>query len=106
MRIDSFSGIGAGVGPQGLDTGAKTVPVLQDNGGGKSFADTLTQLVNGVSSQQDVAADYAGRFARGEPVELHRVMASAEEAALSLEMLVQVRNKVLDAYRTIVNMQS
>jgi len=95
----------AGVG--GLDTGAKAVPVLQDgNTKGTSFADTLKQVVNNVSQQQDVAADYATRFARGEPVELHQVMASQEEAGIALQMLVEVRNKFTEAYRSVINMQS
>ena len=33
-------------------------------------------------------------------------MASAEEASISLEMLVQVRNKFQDAYRSLIGMQS
>ena len=45
-------------------------------------------------------------FVNGEPVELHQVMAAAEEAGISLEMLVEVRNKVTEAYRTVINMQS
>lgn len=94
-------------GVAGADTGAKPVPVLQDSSSkGTSFGDTLTQLVNNVSQQQDVATDYATRFARGEPVELHQVMASSEEASISLEMLVEVRNKFLDAYKAVINMQS
>ncbi len=87
------------------DTGARQVPVIQDRGD-TGFRDTLERFVNQVSEQQDVSADYIARFTRGEPVELHQVMAAAEEASISLEMLVEVRNKVLDAYRTISNMQS
>jgi len=91
----------------GPDTGAKPVPVMQDSGArGTSFGDTLKNVLNNVSEQQDVATDYAARFVRGEPVELHQVMASAEEASISLQMLVEVRNKFMDAYRTVVNMQS
>ena len=102
-----IGGISAAVSQLGLDTGAKQIPVLQDKGtSGTSFGDTLKGLVNNVSDQQDVAADYAQRFARGEPVELHQVMASAEEASISLEMLVQVRNKFQDAYRSLIGMQS
>jgi len=109
--MDPLSGVARGMSAAlsqpGGDTGARTVPVLQDGGGnGVSFGKTLTRLVNEVSAQQNVANDYAARFARGEPVELHQVMASAEEASLSLQMLVQIRNKVLDAYHTVVNMQS
>jgi len=103
-----IGGISNAIASTGLDTGAKQIPVLQDRGstGGTSFGDTLKGLVNNVSDQQDVAADYAQRFARGEPVELHQVMAASEEASISLEMLVQVRNKFQDAYRTLISMQS
>lgn len=102
-----IGGIGSAIARSGLDTGAKPVPVLQDGATkGTSFSDTLKQVVSNVSDQQDVAADYATRFARGEPVELHQVMASQEEASLSLEMLVEVRNKFLDAYKSVINMQS
>ena len=103
-----IGGVNSAIASTGLDTGAKQIPVLQDSGSssGTSFGDTLKGLVNNVSDQQDVAADYAQRFARGEPVELHQVMASAEEASISLEMLVQVRNKFQDAYRTLIGMQS
>jgi len=31
-------------------------------------------------------------------------MAAAEEASISLEMLVEMRNKIMDAYRTVVSM--
>jgi flagellar hook-basal body complex protein FliE len=91
----------------GLDTGAKQVPVLQDSGTkGTSFGDTLKNAIDNVQQTQDTAADYAARFTRGEPVELHQVMASAEEASITLEMLVQVRNKFMDAYKTVMTMQS
>jgi hypothetical protein len=49
--------------------------------------------------------DLSTPFLRGEPVELHQVMAAAEEASLSLELLVETRNKLTDAYRTLMNLQ-
>lgn len=78
--------------PQGVDGG--------------SFADTLRQAVEGVSDKQDVAQDYVGKFLRGDNVELHQVMAATEEAQLSLEMLIELRNKFTEAYRTVINMQA
>jgi flagellar hook-basal body complex protein FliE len=74
--------------------------------GGASFGDTLKSALNEVSSAQDTAADKVQAFLRGEPVELHEVMAATEEAGIALEMLIEVRNKFTDAYRTIINMQS
>ncbi len=71
-----------------------------------SFQDTLSRVLNEVSSSQDRATDAVDKFVRGEPEELHQVMAATEEAGLALEMLVELRNKVTDAYRALINMQS
>lgn len=87
------------------DTGGIEVPIF-GNKGATNFSDTLKHALNEVSDKQDIAADYIGQFLRGEPVELHQVMAAAEEASISLELLVEVRNKFLDAYKTLINMQS
>ena len=96
---------GAG-GLTGLDIGARQqVPVI-DRAGGPTFGETLTRAINEVSDAQDASAELAGKFMRGENVELHQVMAASEEAGISLEMLVEVRNKVTEAYRTLINIQS
>ena len=102
-------GSGAGVGgPRriGLDIAGEggLSRIQQPQNDGPSFAETLKRAIGEVSSQQDNAQDYIQRFVRGEPVELHRVMAAAEEAQLSLEMLVELRNKMMDAYKTVMTM--
>ena len=43
---------------------------------------------------------------RGEAVELHQVMAATEEAGIAVEMLVELRNKFTEAYRSVIAMQS
>jgi flagellar hook-basal body complex protein FliE len=89
----------------GLDiAGENGRSAFQLPSGGTSFGDTLKKAIGDVSTQQDTAQDYLQRFVRGEPVELHQVMAASEEAQLSLEMLVELRNKLMDAYKSVVNM--
>lgn len=44
-------------------------------------------------------------FIMGRVDDLHTVMIATEEARLSLELAVQVRNKVVEAYKEINNMQ-
>ena len=88
----------------GLD-GASGVP-LSPSVGGPSFTDTLKRAIGGVSDAQDVAHQNIDAFVRGEPIELHQVMASQEEAGIALEMLIEVRNKFTEAYRSVINMQS
>ena len=72
---------------------------------GPSFVDSLKQALGDVNALQGEAKDAIGAFMRGEPVELHQVMAATEEAGIALEMLIEIRNKVTDAYRAVINMQ-
>lgn len=95
---------------QRIDNGARPVPFTRPDGaaptGAGSFGETLTRAINEVSAAQEHSAAMTAAFVNGEPVELHQVMAAAEEAGISLEMLVEVRNKFTEAYRTVINMQS
>lgn len=99
---------------QPVNSGSAPVGIRPDMGvgaagapaGGGSFGDTLQNFLGEVSKVQEDAGDKIHAFLRGEPVELHQVMASAEEAGIALEMLIEVRNKFLDAYQTVINMQS
>jgi flagellar hook-basal body complex protein FliE len=71
-----------------------------------SFKDTLADALGDVQGLQEDAGDAVEAFLRGDPVELHDVMAAVEEAGLALEMLIEVRNGFIEAYRTVANMQS
>lgn len=90
----------------GPGDGGISVPFTRPGGDTPAFGDTLTRALNEVSGAQDRSAEMTGAFLRGDPVELHQVTAAAEEASLSLELLVEVRNKFTEAYRTVINMQS
>lgn len=99
-------GASAGFSIGGTDDRSRPVPVLRPRDADTpSFADTLTRTLNAVSGDQTRATDAIASYLRGDDVELHQVVAAAEEAQLSLELLVQVRNKFIDAYRTLSNMQ-
>ncbi|MGE0441760.1 MAG: flagellar hook-basal body complex protein FliE [Gemmatimonadales bacterium] len=85
-----------------LERGDGGIPLT---GGGPSFGDLFKRALNDSSGLEEDAKNVIQSFLRGEPVELHQVMAASEEAAISLELLVEVRNKMADAYRNIMNMQ-
>ena len=88
----------------GQDTGAIKVPVLGDDK--NSFGETLTRALNEVSDAREHSGDLTRRFAAGENVELHEVMAASEEAGIALDMLIELRNKAVEAYRAVIAMQS
>lgn len=73
---------------------------------GPSFGDTLKQALGDVSSLQDNARDTIAAFVRGDPVELHQVMAATEEAGIALDLLIEIRNRITEAYRTVISMQT
>jgi flagellar hook-basal body complex protein FliE len=103
----SLQGPGGTTGPRrlGLDiAGENTFSRFDRSEKTDTFGDTLKRALNEVSNSQDVSQNYIERFVRGEPVELHQVMAAAEEASISLEMLVELRNKLTDAYKTVMAM--
>ena len=79
---------------------------LETDANGPSFGELLSRGLNNVSAMQDNSKDMIAAFLRGEPVELHQVMASAEEAGIAIDLLVQLRNKLTDAYRSVMSVQA
>lgn len=72
---------------------------------GAGFSDMLEQAVS-ETSRAEVAADRAvEKFSTGESRNLHEVILSLEQADISMRLLVQMRNKILDAYQEIMRMQ-
>ncbi len=112
LRAQGALGLTQGVapralqGPAGLGDGVGQLVPFTRGPAGASFGETLTRAINEVSAAQERSAELTGAFLRGEQVEMHQVMAVAEEAGISLEMLIEVRNKFTEAYRTVINMQS
>ncbi|MCE9600640.1 MAG: flagellar hook-basal body complex protein FliE [Gemmatimonadetes bacterium] len=70
-----------------------------------SFGDMFKKVLTDTSDLETGSRDLIQSFLRGEPVELHQVMAASEEASISLELLVELRNKLTDAYRSVMNVQ-
>lgn len=68
---------------------------------GRLFTDLLTKL----SALQADADRLAAGLAAGEAVDLHEVMLALEKASLGLQLALQVRNKVVEAYQEIMRMQ-
>lgn len=75
-------------------------------GGGPSFADTFARALDEVNATRNHGGDMVRRFAAGEPVEIHQVMAASEEAGVALDLVIELRNKVVEAYRSLTTMQT
>ena len=104
--MDPIGGAARRIGQLGLQNALGQNATTAAATGGASFGDTLKKALEQVSEQQENATDTVNAFLRGDQVELHQVMAATEEAGIALEMLIEVRNKFTEAYRTVINMQS
>jgi flagellar hook-basal body complex protein FliE len=102
---DAARGIVVPVLP-GSGNGAGAGGAAEIGDAGPSFKDTFSRAMNEISDTRERGANLAQRFAAGEPVELHTVMAASEEAGLALDLAIEMRNKVVEAYRALINMQS
>lgn len=69
-----------------------------------SFLDRLNAAVKDVNSKQNLADHSAEKVIAGE-LGIHEGMLALGQADTSLRLMVQVRSKVMEAYKTIINMQ-
>lgn len=83
---------------------------LQKNSGveettGTGFLDTLKEKIGEVNDKQIEADNLTEKFIIGEEEDIHNVMLATEEAKMSLELAVQIRNKLVEAYEQFNRMQ-
>ena len=80
-------------------------PQPQDLQAGRSFSDFLGQMVADVSAKQGIAGEAVQGVLAGENVPLHQAMIAMEEASVSFQLMVEVRNKLLESYQELMRMQ-
>jgi flagellar hook-basal body complex protein FliE len=73
--------------------------------GGSAFGSVLTDAISKVESFQNNADKSVNNFLSGEGEELHHVALATQQADLSFQLFMQVRNKVVTAYNQVMQMQ-
>lgn len=107
MRVDEF-----------IPDNVKNVLQMNQNnqigsGNGKSdtendkvdFGGILEKQLSAVNNKQIDAQETSKQFVEGDDIDVHQVMLSTQEAKLSLELAIQVRNKLVEAYQELNKMQ-
>jgi flagellar hook-basal body complex protein FliE len=70
-----------------------------------SFSSVLGQFVGEVNAKQNAAGIALNGLLSGQNVSLHQAMIAMEEANVSFQLMVEVRNKLLDSYQELMRMQ-
>ncbi|MBR2269767.1 flagellar hook-basal body complex protein FliE [Sphingobium sp.] len=90
----------ASTGNVGLAGGAGATQGTAPGG----FTDALNNALQQVNGLQTQAGDAASAFERGETTDIAAVMLAKQQASVSFEATLQVRNKLLSAYKDIMSM--
>lgn len=70
-----------------------------------SIGEMMGNAVNQVNATQQHAGDLSTRYTQGDPnVDLPEVMVAMQKSSVSFQAMSQVRNKLLEAYKDVMNM--
>jgi flagellar hook-basal body complex protein FliE len=78
---------------------------ISTEGAGGDFASTLKDAIHSVDGLQKTADLKMEQLATGKNTNIHETMIAAEKADIALRLMVQVRNKIIEAYQEIMKMQ-
>lgn len=71
----------------------------------KSFSDVISNAINNVNEKQINADNSIESLIKGDDITMHKVMLSMQESQLSMQLLIEVRNKMVEAYQEINKIQ-
>ena len=70
-----------------------------------NFTDVLNNAVNKVNNVQINANEDIEALIKGEDITMHDVMLSMQEAQISMQLMLEMRNKLYDAYKELSSVQ-
>jgi len=82
-----------------------TPAATRTSAGGSSFSDVLDEAVFNVDQLQADANQKVGAMLAGNTGDVHDAMIAVQKADLSFQLMMQVRNKVVQAYQEVERMQ-
>ncbi|MDJ0497470.1 MAG: flagellar hook-basal body complex protein FliE [Acidimicrobiia bacterium] len=100
MAIPPVSSVPGALGAAGVNNAQSVAPRAADG-----FGDTINKALEAVSDAEFAADAIAESVATGGDATVQELMVSMTKAQLNVDLLVQVRNKAVEAYQEIMRMQ-
>ncbi len=72
---------------------------------GENFASVLSEAVHGIDHLHEDAATQVTNLLQGGGADINNVMVAVEKADVAFQLMMQVRNKIVNAYQEIEKMQ-
>lgn len=86
-------------------TGASAPSAGQDSADGVNFGDLLKQALQEVNDAQSTSEQEARNLMSGNSTDMHTAILAVQKADVSFQMMMAVRSKLVDAYRSVMQMQ-
>ena len=96
---------GIGTPPLGGLPANPAAPAPTSGAPGASFGDVLKDSLSQVNALQQEADGAIRSLATGGTSTLHDTMLALQQAELSFKLMMQVRNKIVEAYQEVLRMQ-
>lgn len=100
--IAAIGAVSGGEAPLALRLGGAPVAVPETGG---SFSDVLMSGLRGVDQKVATADNLVQQFALDDSIPVHQVTIALAEARVSVELAMQVRARLVEGYRELMNMQ-
>src|SRR5579863_3942441 len=88
---------------QGTDPTRATGPSSTESSGG--FGPTLKNAINQVNDLNDSSDQKVTELLQGNRQDVHNVMIAVEKADIAFQLMMQVRNKIVNAYQEVSKLQ-
>ena len=73
--------------------------------GGEGFGATLKNAINQVNELSDTSDQKVTELLKGDRQDIHNVMIAVEKADIAFQLMMQVRNKIVNAYQEVSKLQ-
>lgn len=84
---------------------APSAPSGSQGGGAGSFGDTLKTAIGSVDQLNQTSDSQVTELLQGDRQDIHNVMIAVEKADVAFQLMMQVRNKIVNAYQEVSKLQ-
>lgn len=99
-----ITGVASGIAPI-VDVASTGSTGTTGKAGGPGFLDSLKSAIGNVNDAQREAGRAVDALMTGDTQDIHRTMVALQQADVSFQLMMQVRNKLVTAYEEIQRMQ-
>jgi flagellar hook-basal body complex protein FliE len=99
-----FDPLQPSIGAVGRSVSTGSAPGAKAADGSPSFKDVLLQSLDQVNRLQQEASQGVERLATGQTDNVAEVLTAVKKAGIAFDLLMEIRNKLMDAYREVQQM--